>query len=95
MGWIIIPFSIIIVLAYVLPLILKGFNEKGGIETKPQNVRKYDREVDAIHITSDAESERHRRLDQLKSLYEAGMMESEEYYERKQEIEDDFHRNYR
>ena len=50
----------------------------------------YNREVDAIHITSDAASERQRRLDQLKSLYEAGMMEKEEYWERREGVEADY-----
>lgn len=50
----------------------------------------YNREVDEIHITSDAASERQRRLDQLKSLYEAGMMEKEEYWERRESVEADY-----
>ena len=50
----------------------------------------YNREVDAIHITSDAAGERQRRLDQLKSLYEAGMMEKEEYWERREAVEADY-----
>lgn len=50
----------------------------------------YNREVDEIHITSDAASERQRRLDQLKSLYEAGMMGKEEYWERRESVEADY-----
>lgn len=54
--------------------------------------RTYNREVDSIHITTDAATERRRRLDQLKSLYEAGMMERNEYDERCADVEADFAR---
>lgn len=55
----------------------------------------YSREVDSIHITTDAATERRRRLDQLKSLYDSGMMEKDEYLERCASVEDDFRGNYR
>lgn len=54
--------------------------------------RTYNREVDSIHITTDAATERRRRLDQLKSLYDAGMMEQDEFDERCADVEADFAR---
>ena len=42
----------------------------------------------------DAVSERKHRLDQLKSLYEAGMMERDEYNERVEAVEADYRVRY-
>ncbi len=93
MAPLIIIFTVIVLAFVAVPVLLRELYVKNNKKPLPKNnIRKYDREVDSIHITSDIETERRRRLDQLKSLYEAGMMESDEYYERKQGIEDDFRR---
>ncbi|MBR5309496.1 MAG: hypothetical protein IKU42_00015 [Oscillospiraceae bacterium] len=55
----------------------------------PVQDAKYDRNVHHMH-TKDAATERRHRLDQLKSLYEAGMMEKDEYYERVEAVETDY-----
>ena len=89
----IIIFTVIVFVFAAVPVLLRELYVKNNKKPLPKNnIRRYDREVDSIHITSDIETERRRRLDQLKSLYEAGMMESDEYYERRQGIEDDFRR---
>ena len=59
---------------------------------KTQDV-KYNRQVHQMH-TKDAASERKHRLDQLKSLYEAGMMEKDEYLERVESVEADYRGRY-
>ena len=93
MAPLIIVFVIVIFVVTTVPILLRELYTRNNKVSLPKNnIRKYDREVDSIHITSDIETERRRRLDQLKSLYEAGMMESDEYYERRQGIEDDFRR---
>ena len=50
---------------------------------------RYNRQVHQMHI-KDADAERQHRLDQLKSLYEAGMMERDEYEERVAGVEADY-----
>ena len=83
------------ILLIVVPIATEIKNKSaGGSQQKHQNGknRTYNREVDAIHITTDAATERRRRLDQLKSLYDAGMMEREEYDERCADVEADFSR---
>ena len=62
------------ILLIVVPIAAEIKNKSaGGSQQKHQNGknRTYNREVDAIHITTDAATERRRRLDQLKSLYDA------------------------
>ncbi len=83
------------ILLIVVPIAAEIKNKSaGGSQQKHQNGknRTYNREVDAIHITTDAATERRRRLDQLKSLYDAGMMEREESDERCADVEADFSR---
>ena len=46
-----------------------------------------------MHV-KDAAGERKHRLDQLKSLYEAGMMERDEYNERVEAVEADYRGRY-
>lgn len=83
------------ILLVAVPVVTELKNKAAG-EGKPQQhggkSRTYNREVDSIHITTDAATERRRRLDQLKSLYDAGMMERDEYDERCAEVEADFSR---
>ena len=71
---------------------VRSFFKKTETPAKKKERSGYQREVDAIHITSDAATERQRRLDQLKSLYEAGMMEKDEYWERRESVEADYRR---
>ncbi len=84
---------IVLVLAFfaagVLPFV-KTFNKKEEKPARRKDRSGYQREIDKIHITSDAATERQRRLDQLKSLYEAGMMERDEYWERRESVEADY-----
>lgn len=83
------------ILLVAVPVVTELKNKAAGAG-KPQQhggkSRTYNREVDSIHITTDAATERRRRLDQLKSLYDAGMMERDEYDERCAEVEADFSR---
>ena len=83
------------ILLVAVPVVTELKNRAAG-EGKPRQQggksRTYNREVDSIHITTDAATERRRRLDQLKSLYDAGMMERDEYDERCAEVEADFSR---
>ena len=83
------------ILLVAVPVVTELKNKAAG-EGKPRQQggksRTYNREVDSIHITTDAATERRRRLDQLKSLYDAGMMERDEYDERCAEVEADFSR---
>ena len=58
-------------------------------EAKQQKDARYSRQVHQMHV-KDAEGERRHRLDQLKSLYEAGMMERDEYNERVAAVEADY-----
>lgn len=83
------------ILLVAVPVVTELKNKAAGAG-KPQQhggkSRTYNREVDSIHITTDAATERRRRLDQLKSLYDAGMMERDEYDERCADVEADFSR---
>ncbi len=49
----------------------------------------YSRQVNEIH-RGDQEEEYHHRMDQLKNLYESGMMERDEYNDRRNLIEEDY-----
>ncbi len=95
-----LPVILIMIVCFVLvPVIAKIKSEMDGSKTVSKKTdsgkpRDYHREVDAIHITTDAASERQRRLDQLKSLYECGMMERYEYQERCASVEADYNRGY-
>ena len=50
---------------------------------------RYDREVHDVH-KRDRDSDYARRNDQLRNLYESGMMERPEYMERKAALDDDY-----
>ncbi len=99
----IFPFLMIVVImgicVVLVSIIARVKAEFDGNKAAPKHnagkTRGYNREVDAIHLTTDASSERTRRLDQLKSLYESGMMERDEYLERCASVEEDFRRGYR
>lgn len=90
------PILVVVGILFVaVPIVAEIKNKTaGGGKQRTQNGknRAYNREVDSIHITTDAVTERRRRLDQLKSLYEAGMMERDEYDERCADVEADFSR---
>ncbi len=93
--FIFIPLIVAGILMVTVPVISELKNKAAGsVKPKQQSGkgRTYNREVDSIHITTDAATERRRRLDQLKSLYEAGMMERDEYDERCADVEADFAR---
>lgn len=51
--------------------------------------REYSREVKEIHQTDPAESYQ-RRMDQLRALFQNGMMERDEFEDRKADIEQDY-----
>lgn len=90
------PMIIVFGIFFVAVPVVRELKNKVAGAGKPQQHggknRTYNREVDSIHITTDAATERRRRLDQLKSLYDAGMMERDEYDERCAEVEVDFSR---
>ena len=80
------------ILLVAVPVVTELKNKAAGAGKPRQQggkSRTYNREVDSIHITTDAATERRRRL---KSLYDAGMMERDEYDERCAEVEADFSR---
>ena len=91
-----LPLIIVTGFLLVAVPVVTELNNKAAGAGKPRQQggksRTYNREVDSIHITTDAATERRRRLDQLKSLYDAGMMERDEYDERCAEVEADFSR---
>ena len=94
MGELIIflPVVIIAVIGFaVIPLIkmfANTFGESTSAHSQPKDA-KYNRQVHQMH-TKDAAAERRHYLDQLKSLYEAGMMEKDEYAERVEAVEADY-----
>ena len=98
MGDFLIFLPVVIVAAIVLlaaPL-MKMFANTFGDSSSPktqQKDAKYNRQVHQMHA-KDAASERKHYLDQLKSLYEAGMMEREEYNERVAAIEAEYRGRY-
>lgn len=68
--------------------------KKGGGGPSDKNNRRntsFGKQVNEIHV-KDAATERKHRLDQLKSLYEAGMMERDEYDERVSCVEEEYSR---
>ncbi|MBR2640802.1 MAG: hypothetical protein IKL57_06530 [Oscillospiraceae bacterium] len=91
MFGLLIPVIIMAVAVFAAaPLInmFKGaFGESSG--QTHQKDAKYSRQVHQMHV-KDAEGERRHRLDQLKSLYEAGMMERDEYNERVAAVETEY-----
>lgn len=87
----IFPLLIFVILAVVVRLLLASV-KKGNQPGRriPNDPKGYNREVNSIHNTTDAPTERRHRLEQLKSLYEAGMMEHDEYIERVNGVESDY-----
>ena len=90
-----LPVVIIAIIGFVGAPLIKMFTGTFGesSEQKPAADAKYSRQVHQMH-TKDAASERKHRLDQLKSLYEAGMMEKDEYLERVESVEADYRGRY-
>ena len=99
MGDIIIFLPIVIIAIFSLiavPLINMFKNTFGDSFSQTANHSKdakYSRQVHKMHV-KDAAGERKHRLDQLKSLYEAGMMEKDEYNERVEAVEADYRGRY-
>ena len=90
------PIIIIVIIGFVAAPLIKMFTGVFGESNTAQKQSKdarYDRQVHQMH-TKDAASERKHRLDQLKSLYEAGMMEKDEYLERVESVEADYRGRY-
>jgi hypothetical protein len=90
------PIIIILIIGFVAAPLIKMFTGAFGESNTAQKQSKdarYDRQVHQMH-TKDAASERKHRLDQLKSLYEAGMMEKDEYLERVESVEADYRGRY-
>ena len=90
-----LPVIIIAVIGFVAAPLFKMFTNTFG-ETqseKPSADAKYNRQVHQMHA-KDAASERKHYLDQLKSLYEAGMMEKDEYLERIEALENEYRVRY-
>lgn len=90
------PIIIIAIIGFFAVPLIKMFTgvfgESNTAQKQSKDVR-YDRQVHQMH-TKDASSERKHRLDQLKSLYEAGMMEKDEYLERVESVEADYRGRY-
>ncbi len=90
------PIIIIAIIGFVAAPLIKmftgAFGESNPVQKQSKDAR-YDRQVHQMH-TKDAASERKHRLDQLKSLYEAGMMEKDEYLERVESVEADYRGRY-
>ena len=91
----ILPIIIVIIAFVAAPLINMFKNTFGGSsqEQSSQKDAKYNRQVHQMH-EKDAASERKHRLEQLKSLYQAGMMEKDEYLERVESVEADYRVRY-
>ena len=92
-----LPIVIVLIVTFVaVPLVnmfKKTFGESSSPSASGQKDAKYSRQVHQMHI-KDAAGERKHRLDQLKSLYEAGMMEKDEYLERVESVEADYRGRY-
>lgn len=87
-----VPILIIAVISFVaVPLVNMFKNTFGDSSGKPKRTAdaEYNRSVHQMHI-KDAAGERKHRLDQLRSLYKAGMMEKDEYLERVAAVENDY-----
>ena len=90
-----LPVVIILIIGFVAAPLIKMFTGTFGENSSAPKAKdaSYDRQVHQMH-TKDAASERKHRLDQLKSLYEAGMMERDEYNERVEAVEADYRVRY-
>ena len=93
--FILVPIFFLIFFGSAIVAVVSKFKGSSDTQKNSAQSRSFNREVDSIHITSDAATERRRRLDQLKSLYDAGMMEKAEYLERCEGVEADFNRGTR
>ena len=91
-----LPVVIIAVIGFaVMPLIKMfagTFGDSSPSANQPKD-SKYNRQVHQMHA-KDAASERKHYLDQLKALYDAGMMERDEYNERVEAIETEYSGKY-
>lgn len=91
-----LPVVIIAVIGFAVMPLIKMFTNTFGEDSSSKNQQKdakYNRQVHQMHA-KDAVSERKHYLDQLKSLYEAGMMERDEYNERVEAIEAEYRGRY-
>jgi len=91
-----LPMIIIVIAVFAAPPLINMFKNTFGDSETPKSGSKdakYSRQVHQMHI-KDAEGERKHRLDQLKSLYQAGMMEKDEYLERIEAVEADYRGRY-
>ena len=86
-----VPIVIVLIISFVAVPLVNMFRNTFGESTPKKNTQdaRYNRQVHQMHI-KDAAGERQHRLDQLKSLYEAGMMERDEYEERVAGVEADY-----
>ena len=88
----ILPIIIVLIVTFVAVPLINMFKNTFGdstVQKKSSQDAKYNRQVHQMHV-KDAAGERKHRLDQLKSLYEAGMMEKDEYLERVESVEADY-----
>lgn len=91
-----LPVIIVVIIGFVGAPLIKMFAKTFGESSPEQNHQKdakYNRQVHRMH-TSDPAAERKHYLDQLKSLYEAGMMERDEYNERVEALEAEYRGRY-
>ena len=91
-----LPMIIIVIAVFAAPPLINMFKNTFGDSGTPKNSTrdaKYSRQVHQMHV-KDAAGERKHRLDQLKSLYQAGMMEKDEYLERVEAVEADYRGRY-
>lgn len=91
-----VPIVIILIFAFVAVPLVNMFKNTFGDSDAPNKTTqdaKYSRQVHQMHV-KDAAGERKHRLDQLKSLYQAGMMEKDEYMERVEAVEADYRGRY-
>ncbi|HNW05065.1 MAG TPA: hypothetical protein PKI76_06740 [Oscillospiraceae bacterium] len=97
-------FPVVLILAVVAALAAKKQKERdaasgrkytrssGGVRGYAPT--EYSREVKEIHQTDPTESYQ-RRMDQLRALFQNGMMERDEYEDRKADIEQDYRQGMR
>ncbi|HXK77353.1 MAG TPA: hypothetical protein PKY19_02585 [Oscillospiraceae bacterium] len=70
----------------------KKYAQTGGAQH--YTPKEYSREVNEIHQTDPGEDYR-RRMDQLRALFQNGMMERKEFEDRKADIEEDYRQRLR
>ncbi len=87
-----LPMIVIVVIGLIVTPLINMFKNTFGESTETKSNHRhasFGRQVDEMHV-KDAGAERRHRLDQLKSLYDAGMMERDEYEERVACVEADY-----